>query len=246
MSAGRQRVAVPAGEQVPSVRRADAHPDAPPRRPIRASEDLGPPLPIVTVSVLRGVPELEQPLPRDLDQPLAAFDPVAVPFVAREPVRAVAPLAAAVVADPPLSTADYAWAPEVTPEPEPAGLSFLAIAPDPVEEAPAVVEAAPDESLPPPIIEAEPGLAPVPTWEAALVEPAADISSSIRDEEEPRAPVAFQRAPAEPAADMSISSLLDRLERGARKRVMPEAMPEPAPVESLDDTLVMLRRLATR
>lgn len=70
------------------VRRADAHPDAPPRRPMTAA-DLGTPLMEV---VARTAPPV-QPLPADLDQPLAAFDRNALPAVPREPVRAVAPLA---------------------------------------------------------------------------------------------------------------------------------------------------------
>jgi hypothetical protein len=75
----------------PVLRRADAHPDAPSRRPIRASEDLGPPLPI---AVPPPAPQNhEQPLPADLDLPLAAFDPAALPSIPAEPVRPVAPLA---------------------------------------------------------------------------------------------------------------------------------------------------------
>ena len=60
---------------VPVVRRADAHPDAPPRRPLSAAE-------------LGGIA-----LPRDLDTPLSALDPGAIPQMPREPVRPVAPLA---------------------------------------------------------------------------------------------------------------------------------------------------------
>lgn len=70
---------------VPVLRRADAHPDAPPRPPVMAHRDLGVPL--------LAVPVAEQALPADLDQPLAAFDPGAIPKVPREPVPVVAPLA---------------------------------------------------------------------------------------------------------------------------------------------------------
>jgi hypothetical protein len=69
----------------PVVRRADAHPDAPPRRPMGAA-DLPTPPPMPS-------PPVEKPVPADLDQPLAAFDPAAVPSVPREPVRALKPLA---------------------------------------------------------------------------------------------------------------------------------------------------------
>ena len=67
----------------PVLRRADAHPDAPSRRPICAA-DLGEPM--------RDMPRIERPLPTDLEQPLAAFDPVAIPPAPRTPVRPVAPL----------------------------------------------------------------------------------------------------------------------------------------------------------
>jgi len=70
-------------EGVPVLRRADAHPDAPPRPPVLAHRDLGAPLLAMPV---------ELPLPADLDQPLAAFDPGAIPDVPREPVPMVAPL----------------------------------------------------------------------------------------------------------------------------------------------------------
>lgn len=95
----------------PVLRRADAHPDAPPRPPLLATRDLGRPFDafrtpadvmkieeeIETVEEVVVAPAaiapIEQPLPIDLDQPLAAFDPDAMPEV---------PLAAP-VALPPLS-----------------------------------------------------------------------------------------------------------------------------------------------
>lgn len=69
-----------AGEGKPVVRRADAHPDAPPRWPMSAA-DLGTPL-----------MEVERPIPADLEQPLAAFDPGSILASPMEPVRPVAPL----------------------------------------------------------------------------------------------------------------------------------------------------------
>lgn len=98
----------------PVLRRADAHPDAPPRPPLLATRDLGRPFDAfrtpaditkieeieeIAIEVAAPVLEplaiapIEQPLPVDLDQPLAAFDPDALPEV---------PLAAP-VALPPLS-----------------------------------------------------------------------------------------------------------------------------------------------
>lgn len=87
----RRNAPIETASDAPILRRADAHPDAPSRRPIRASEDLGPPLPI---AVPPPAPQNhEQPLPADLDLPLAAFDPAALPIIPAEPVRPVAPLA---------------------------------------------------------------------------------------------------------------------------------------------------------
>ncbi len=86
------------GESVPVLRRADAHPDAPSRRPVFANRDLG--TPFLEVRAPQ-VPEIEeiieetiedaepvaQPLPiglapdaipEDLDLPLSAFDPAAI------------------------------------------------------------------------------------------------------------------------------------------------------------------------
>lgn len=89
---------------VPVLRRADAHPDAPARRPMSAA-DLGTPLPppappasdAATVAQ-EGAPATdavlpeERSIPADLDLPLAAFHPDALPEVPREPVRPVLPL----------------------------------------------------------------------------------------------------------------------------------------------------------
>lgn len=99
----------------PILRRADAHPDAPPRPPLLATRDLGRPF-----DTLRGMREvgqveeveededelpepmaiapvavapIEQPLPIDLDQPLAAFDPDALPEVPLAAPVALPPLA---------------------------------------------------------------------------------------------------------------------------------------------------------
>lgn len=72
-------------DYVPSVRRSDRHPDAPPRRPLHAAELGAPPPPVEEEPI-------ERTLPVDLDQPLAAFDPDAILSVPREPVRPVAPL----------------------------------------------------------------------------------------------------------------------------------------------------------
>ncbi|WP_052507694.1 hypothetical protein [Sphingomonas hengshuiensis] len=106
----------------PVIRRADAHPDAPPRPPLRAMRDLGTPFlevraggevyeveasrgvspapSIDAVAVAQAVPEpvaveampAEQALPDDLEQPLAAFDPQAIPAVPMPPPLSLKPL----------------------------------------------------------------------------------------------------------------------------------------------------------
>jgi hypothetical protein len=93
----------PEPSDVPSVRRADAHPDAPPRRPMSAAELGVPPPPSV------------RPIPRDLDQPLAEFHPAAIPEVPLEPVRPVAPLVRTPVIEPE-AEAERKPEPELEPE----------------------------------------------------------------------------------------------------------------------------------
>lgn len=193
---------------VVTIRRADAHPDCPPRRPIRADEDLGPPLPIITIAPARGVPEPEQPLPVDLDQPLAAFDPVSIPDVPRQPSRAVTPLVTVVI---PPREHDEVF--------EAAG---------PIVDIPASVSEPESQPLPEPVVQEVP-LAPA--------------EQAVMPEAEEEA------AEQEPAEASSLGALLDRLERGAQRRKAPEPAPPPAPPaspSSLDDTLVMLRRMARK
>uniref|UniRef100_UPI0035CBD875 hypothetical protein n=1 Tax=uncultured Sphingomonas sp. TaxID=158754 RepID=UPI0035CBD875 len=103
----------------PVLRRADAHPDAPARRPLFANTDLGTPfLEVRARPVHLGADDLastidvtpvaprppERALPDDLDQPLSAYDPAAVPD---------APLEWAASQHPPEPEA------ELEPEPEP-------------------------------------------------------------------------------------------------------------------------------
>jgi len=93
---------------VPTLRRADAHPDAPPRQPLFANRDLGTPFLEVHAEPPAAEPKPApvpmgaanaRPLPIDLDMPLATFDPVsfaapdAPPAPAPDPVElAVEPL----------------------------------------------------------------------------------------------------------------------------------------------------------
>ncbi|WP_185205329.1 hypothetical protein [Sphingomonas sp. NBWT7] len=264
-----RRVKAPAtAASTVSVRRADAHPDAPPRRPIRASEDLGPPLPIAAPPPAKRVPQLEQPLPADLDQPLAAFDPIAVPDVPRLPIPAVPPLVvlppAAVMVEPSPSE-DAVW--EEIDEASEDGDRWAvaqrvpaaaweaverAVGGDPAIDAPAIAmrtievgspaadlgssaDAGDDEGVIPARMEIDRAMPAEPT---TPIEPAREAGDTL----------SFLTAVPKPVGETSIATLLDRLERGARRRgtaaPTPAPAPVPAPVASLDDTLGMLRRLA--
>ncbi|WP_413062118.1 hypothetical protein ACLN6N_07815 [Sphingomonas carotinifaciens] len=95
-------------EDLPEIRRADAHPDAPPRRPLNAAE--------LEVPVVPAPPPEERTLPEDLDQPLAAFDPSAILAVPREPVRPLSPagsVGSTIRMDPPGEVATFPSAEEI-------------------------------------------------------------------------------------------------------------------------------------
>lgn len=87
-------------QPLPVIRRADAHPDAPPRAPLHANRDLGTPFldihapmvagPIDGADAVRPVDpldtEMARDVPADLDLPLSAFDPAAFAAAAGAPV----------------------------------------------------------------------------------------------------------------------------------------------------------------
>jgi hypothetical protein len=75
-------------DEVPMLLRADAHPDAPARRPLSAARDLGEPI----EEEADEEPIVQRAIPDDLDQPLSAYDPAAIRPVPAEPVRPVEPL----------------------------------------------------------------------------------------------------------------------------------------------------------
>ncbi|WP_296220320.1 hypothetical protein [uncultured Sphingomonas sp.] len=249
---------------LPALRRADAHPDHPPRWPIRADEDLGPPLPAVGSPAARVLPGDDLPLPADLDQPLAAFDPIAIPDVPREPALPVAPLVTIVVpprshdAAPETSESLPHMPAEIADDLSQPPISDDDAAPEePVPELVPTAEVSPAEWEAPTPAAEEPDAAapePLPLSELAA-EPAADQSDADQ-RDEPASPEPHLEPAPEPAnTDQdSISALLDRLERGAQRRkgAPPPAppLPEPDPPApspppgSLDDTLVMLRRMA--
>ncbi|MEP7004939.1 MAG: hypothetical protein ABI810_03080 [Sphingomonas bacterium] len=262
------------GEEPPLVlRRADAHPDAPARRPLSATRDLGTPFLEVRaerpIHVTAEMPEeavqppeavqpepapasllIERAIPADLDTPLAALDPEAIPaspvawfpkratdFNAPRPQFGPAQPATEPVAPPVAANADASreapgsWFPKrASPINAPRQQLF-----DPGERfetfelAPLVNSPAP---APASVRAAEPNPEPEPVSPPTSIRPGV----SARVEQDPSA---------------SIHALLDRLERvvGHRETVARPLRPAPiAPArpDSLQETLGTLRRLASR
>ncbi|MEI5685923.1 hypothetical protein V8201_02395 [Sphingomonas kyungheensis] len=148
---------------VPVLRRADAHPDAPARRPMSAA-DLGTPLPPPTPPAAADEPPVVQSIPVDLNQPLAAYHPGALPDVPREPVRPVMPLR------PPVSVVEpepVAIEPEPEPEPEP---EVKPEDEESVEAAPAITEPVAEPIVEAPAASPAPAPAPAPASAPAPAE----------------------------------------------------------------------------
>ncbi|MGN7160033.1 hypothetical protein [Sphingomonas sp. SAFR-052] len=219
----------------PSVRRADAHPDAPPRPPVRATRDLGKPF----LDPLDPV-ETEMDLPRDLNVPMAIFDPAAVPPVPAAPAQAVRPLfrPTPVPAEETTIDTDAVSAP---PEPE------ASMPPTPLEAPPAEPIAATPEPEPEPeevvpLLAPEPPVAPVVT--EAVAAPEADeppVEAAAQPDIPPAEPVI------EPAPLPSLDALLDRLDHGLQRRRSAEIeRQEAAKAQStgLASALGALRRMA--
>lgn len=214
------------GDNGPVIRRADAHPDAPPRRPIRASSDLGAPLPLEDACVVP-MPPVAQALPANLDQPMSMYDPAAVPQRPLEPVRAVAPLARSQpVAEAPVPPRF------VISNPAPTPAAVIDAAPIKAPEAVAAAPA-PVVEVPAPVAPVQPPrLAAVPIAEGRIE--TFELTPLVRP-----APARVAVAP----QGETIADLLARLERGTTRR-QATAPREPAP-PTLDETLQRLRRLAT-
>lgn len=228
----------------PVLRRADAHPDAPPRPPLFAMRDLGTPFLEVCAE--------------DAEQGLKIGKP------AEEAPRPIA-----VTAEAPAPTAERpaaapVLAPEPQPVPAPAPAPVAAAAPEPVERAlpqdfsqPLAAfdpNAIPDVPLPPPV-----KLSPL----RAKPRPQVRERFEVFELTPPVRPLAAAPAPAEerimrPETEASVHALLERLERGmVRNGLATGSEAEPAPsappfVErrqhgrGLEDALVTLRNLARR
>jgi hypothetical protein len=212
---------------VPVLRRADAHPDAPPRRPVFANRDLGTPflevtaessLPMSVADAVAYVPPVieERDIPADLDTPLATYRSPLDP-----PLPAPAPLPLGWIEEP-VAAPTPIIAPPPAPEP------VAAMDPRPIHvvpESPAVVPPAED--------------------------PAPRFASHERIETFELTPMVRSETSA-PLPSATIHDLLDRLERGVAKR-KEVAAPEPEVPEaevpvagSLEETLGVLRQLASR
>jgi hypothetical protein len=208
---------------VPVLRRADAHPDAPPRRPVFANRDLGTPFLEVTAdspppmsaadAIQYAAPVVhERAIPADLDTPLSTY---------RGPL------------DPPL------------PEPDPLPLGRMdepVAAPSPIR---------PDLPVPEPVAAIDPRPAHVDP-EPLDGEPEPRFASHERIETFELTPMVRTPEPSALLPAATIHDLLERLERGVAKR-KEVAPPEPlTPDEdvpttgSLEETLGVLRQLASR
>ncbi|WP_315760736.1 hypothetical protein [Sphingomonas sp. Y38-1Y] len=176
------------------ARRADRHPDAPVREPVKAMRDLGTPF------LEAATPPPERDLPADLETPLASFDPAAIPSEPMTPSAAVRPL----------------FRPEPVAEPEPI---VEAKAAETVEDK-SVVEHVRIETF-----------EVTPTVRV----PSLSLLSSVPERTEP--------AIAGPETEATIHALLDRLERGVRRRGV-SALTERAGAGDLSEALKTLRRFA--
>jgi hypothetical protein len=213
---------------VPVLRRADAHPDAPPRRPVFANRDLGTPFlevtadtppPMSAADAMAYAPRVieERPIPVDLDTPLATYrGPLDPPLPAPDPL--------------PIGRID-----------EPVAAPAPIIAPLPVPE---------------PVVAADPRpIRVVPEWPVVVPpadDPAPRFASHERIETFELTPMVRSSETSAPLPSATIHDLLDRLERGVAKRKEAPA-PEPEAPEaeipaagSLEETLGVLRQLASR
>ena len=230
---------------VPVLRRADAHPDAPPRPPLLATRDLGRPFLEVSVAA-----------PAEVEEKVD-FDAIFPPRPMTAPVAVVAPEP---VAEVPEVYEAYATVPPI-PAPEPAleapeSHDTYARA---HEEPPAEQELPTDFDQPlsafdPQAIPAVPKPAPVPLaplrraprpsiFDAGERFEIFELTPPVR----PHVPAPMAEARERRNTDASIHALLDRLERGvADKGIGATQTPAKANERGLEEALVTLRNLARR
>jgi hypothetical protein len=232
-------------ERMPILRRADAHPDAPARRPLSAARDLGTPFLEIRA---------ERPLHMavdEVDDEVVEIVPVEAEAVVEsepEPIEHEAVIVPEHESEPELIATDHStWlAPEEEEKPLPVDLDQPLAAFDP-----AAIPDDPADWFPAP--------APLrmtqrrPVFDAGERFDTFDLAP-LPHRSAPAAPSVFvPSVPPMPRADPSatIHALLDRLERSVARREVevpaPPPPPTPLPIrrqESLEEALVALRRLA--
>lgn len=261
---GRRRpVAAAAGAAdtvvAPVLRRADAHPDAPPRPPLLATRDLGAPF-AEEVEPIEGLPlrpvvtiehEPAEPLPLRGAEPLPAdpvLDPVPVPQVDE-----VDSFAGGVAPEPATEVDEVdSFAPPAEPveRPLPADLDQPLAAFDP-ESIPPVPMPSP---IPAPRRRAQPAIfEPHERFETfELPTPAPQSMSKPDPIVVPEAPAPAPEVPepiARPETEASVHALLERLERGVTRRNQAQAAKTTQTRQrrndhGLEDALATLRNLA--
>jgi hypothetical protein len=217
------------GERRPVVRRADAHPDAPPRAPLLATRDLGMPFRAqrgnvdseeIEADARVFVPEWNAEEGAvdvgDLDLPELPPEPViamGVPMPPQvEPTRAVS-----------IAEVNVEAAPPPAPQPLPADLDqpLSAFDPGAILEVP---RAPPQPLTPLNRTPLPPALAEGERFETF------ELTPPVRVTPAPEArPVPRPENLSAPETDASVHALLDRLERGIARRT--HAAPEAAPVQ---------------
>jgi len=250
---GGRTVAVNVGSDendVPVLRRADAHPDAPARSPLRANRDLGTPFLDVrakpAAKILADKPKAAAPEPEPV---ILDLEPDFAPEP--EPITIdVIPTPKPLPVDLDIPLADYdpsAWKAaepirRVPPEP----IAPPKRAPEPVVEAAPepepIVRMTPEPAMPaarqP---EPEPVAPPRPAGPLPIRRPQV-FDDSERFETFELTPIRRDPAP-RPDGDASIHSLLNRLEQSVGQR---ESQRPAKREESLQDALAQLRELAQR
>ncbi|MBA16722.1 MAG: hypothetical protein CMN73_10265 [Sphingomonas sp.] len=215
-------------EERPVVRRADAHPDAPPRPPLRANRDLGTPFLEVTAKLRKGS---EEPVEEAIAEPLVDDE--------LEPL-------------PPLDTLDLTVeAPGTSPPPAPAEAPLPQNLDQPMARFdPGAIREAPI-APPSPILPLRRPARP------AVFEPSErfetfELTPHVRAAAPPPsvpAPAPPEQAITHPETDASIHALLERLEKGVAKRGLASANDSAAPGDpehGLQEALITLRNLARR
>ncbi|WP_188054431.1 hypothetical protein [Sphingosinithalassobacter sp. CS137] len=214
-------------DAAPVVRRADAHPDAPPRPPLRATRDLGPPFLEVHARLRRG------------DEPLT--DGEAEEVFETELVLSE-PLPDAAVADDPEQTPPTPAEAEL---PQDLNQPLSAFDPGAIREspmpAPSSVLPLKRSALPP----RPPVFTPSERFETF------ELTPPVRNVAPPPpapAPISQEAPITRPETEATVHALLDRLEKGVVRRGLASGVEQPQrdPEHGLQEALVTLRNLARR